>query len=104
MTFKQQLFDALKRLFSSMKFLTMLAGLVVYLAAKKGVVLNPDDVQGILILFASLIGAQGLNDFGKEKAKVEAANPKPDQINIQNIEAPPLLVAEAERETEPMKR
>lgn len=84
--FKHDLIDALKRLFSSAKAITMLAGIVVYLAAKRGIVLNPDDVTGILILFGSLLGAQGITDFGKGKAEIEAANPKPpEQVNIQNV-------------------
>jgi hypothetical protein len=71
-TFKDRLVDALKRLFASAKFITTIAGLIVYMAARRGIVLSPDDVQAVLLFFGVLVGAQGLTDFGKEKARVEA--------------------------------
>lgn len=87
-TFKDRLLDALKRLFSSAKFITMMAGLLVYVAAKRGIVLDPSDAQAILILFGSLLGAQGLTDIGARKAHIEAAAPKPpEQVNVQNVTA-----------------
>lgn len=90
MTFKERLIDALSRLFSSMKVITALAGFVVYLAAKKGVVLDTGDVQGVLIIFGALLGAQGLTDLGKAKAQVEAANPRPpEQVNVQAVNLDP---------------
>lgn len=86
MNYWQNLHESLKRFLSSRKTLIMLAGFIVYFAAKKGIILDPDDVKAVLIFFSSLLGAQGLNDFGKGKAAIEAANPKPpDTVNIQTV-------------------
>jgi hypothetical protein len=86
-TFGERLLDALKSLFSSKKVLTMLAGLLVYLAAKRGIVLSPDDTTAILTFFSILVGAQGVADFGKGKAEVEAKLGKPpDTVAIGQAE------------------
>lgn len=60
---------ALRNLFSSKKFITMLVGLAVALGARFGLQLEPELVASIVGLFAVLIGAQGLADQGKEAAK-----------------------------------
>jgi hypothetical protein len=88
MTFKERLLESLRRLFSSVKFITMMAGLLTYLLAKRGIILDPSDAQAIVILFGSLIGAQGLTDIGARKAQIEVVNPKPpEQVNTQNLNA-----------------
>jgi hypothetical protein len=88
-TFKDRLLEALKRLFSSSKVITAIAGLLVYLAAKRGIILSPEDAQGILAVVAVLVGAQGITDLGKGKAQEEAKAPKmPEQINVQNLTLP----------------
>lgn len=78
-TFAQRLAEALKTLLSSKKTITAIAGALVYLAAKRGIVLSPDDAQAILALVALLIGGQAAADIGKSKAQIEAANPKPPE-------------------------
>lgn len=64
--------EKLKALFLSKKFLTMIAGLLVALAARKGLNLDETEVAGILALFISYILAQGQADKGKEAAKIDA--------------------------------
>lgn len=64
--------DLLKALFSSKKFLALLAGAMVWLAGKGGLALTEADVTPLLILLGGYIGAQGLADIGKEKVKEEA--------------------------------
>lgn len=90
-TFLERLAESVKRLLSSGKVITALAGAIVYLAAKRNIILHADDVQGILILFGVLLGAQGAADLGKSAAVVAAAAPaKPDTVQIQqNVAAPP---------------
>lgn len=88
MTFSERLLDAFKRLLTSAKVITALVGLVVTFAAKHNVVLSPDDVNSILTIVAVLIGAQGLTDFQKGAAQVQAANPPPpttEQTQIVNV-------------------
>jgi uncharacterized membrane protein (DUF441 family) len=58
-------------LFSSKKFLALLAGVVVWLVSKAGLSLTDSDVTPILLLIGGYIGAQGLADIGKEKIKEE---------------------------------
>lgn len=65
---------ALLRLFSSMKFWTLLLGLVTSLGAKYGLGIDPDTYWSIVGLFGLLLGVQGLNDHGKGKAEIEARN------------------------------
>jgi hypothetical protein len=90
-SFKNRLLNALSRLLTSKKTITLLVGLIATYAAKKGWVLEPDMVEEIIALFGSLIIAQGAQDFGKEGKRIEAAAPKvPEQVNIQNVDnAPP---------------
>lgn len=96
-SFKDRLLEALRRIFSSSKVITAVAGLLVYLAAKRGFVLSPEDAQGILAVVAVLVGAQGITDLGKGKAQEEAKTPKaPDMVNIQTVNTEP---AETKKET-----
>lgn len=72
--------EAVKRLLASLltskKVVTAVVGLVVLACARRGIVLQPDMVAEVVTIFAVLIGAQGLADTGKEKAKVEAQSPQ----------------------------
>lgn len=89
-TFKERFLDALKRFFTSIKLYTVLVGLLASWLAKKGIILSPEMIEEIRWFFVVLLGAQGLTDLGKEGKKIEAAAPKaPDQLNIQNVAAPP---------------
>ncbi len=65
--------DVVRALFSSKKFVAMLAGLVATLVAKIGLELDEATVTQIVSLVAVYIGGQGLADMGKEKAKAESA-------------------------------
>lgn len=69
----------LAQLFSSKKFLAMLVGVLVWAAGKAGLHLSDADLMPVLVLIGTYIGAQGLSDVGKEKAKVlaEAIEKKP---------------------------
>ncbi len=85
-SFKDRLAEALKRLFTSVKVITLLVGLIVAWAAKRGIVLDPSMVTEVMVLFSSLLLGQGLTDIGVRKAEVEAKAPKmPEQINVQNV-------------------
>lgn len=64
--------DALLRLASSMKFWTLLLGIVSALSAKYGLQVDPEVYWSIVGLFGLLLGAQGLQDHGKEAAKETA--------------------------------
>jgi hypothetical protein len=62
---KQALID----LFSSKKFLMLLAALIVASGAKLGLELDNEIVLALLGIFAVAIGAQGAADAGKEAAR-----------------------------------
>jgi hypothetical protein len=70
---KQAIIDLL----ASKKFITALVGVAVMVGAKLGLNLDPELLIAIASLFAVLVGAQGAADAGKERAKIEAANPGP---------------------------
>ncbi len=77
----------LASLFSSKKFLALLAGLLVWVVGKAGLELSDSDVMPMLLLIGSYIGAQGIADFRKEEAKVIAdalaKKPVPDQLQAE---------------------
>lgn len=80
--------NALKNLLTSKKFLTMVAGLVVSFAARKGLNLDETEVAGIVALFVAYIFAQGQADKGKEATKVNAvANAVSDETPRAQVEA-----------------
>lgn len=90
MGFKARLFETLTKLLTSGKVITAIVGLAVSVAAKRGIVLSPDDVNLVVGLFASLILAQGANDLGKGAAVVKAEAPaQPEQTQTVNIDAGP---------------
>lgn len=64
--------NAIRKLLSSAKVLTFIAGIIVTMAAKWGFSLDAQTVMVMLGVLATLIGAQGATDFGKGAAKVEA--------------------------------
>lgn len=59
-------------LFSSKKFLVFLASALVWLAGKVGWGLTEDQLMPILLLASSFIVGQGIADFGKSAAMVNA--------------------------------
>lgn len=67
----------MRQLFSSKKFIVMIAAIVVAIAGKLGLNLDPDLVQQIVYLAMAYIVGQGIADHGKEAAKVEAASAVP---------------------------
>ena len=88
MTFAERLLEALKRLLTSAKVITALVGLITTFAAKHNIILSPEDVNSVLTIFTVLIGAQGITDWGKTAAQVQAANPPPpttEQTQIVNV-------------------
>lgn len=58
--------QALRGLFGSKKFITLIVGLIVAGAARFGLQVSGETAALILGVFAVLIGAQGAADFGKE--------------------------------------
>jgi len=59
----------LKALFSSKKFLVMLAGILLASASKLGLDLDEDLVNQILAMVGAYVVGQGIADHGKEAAK-----------------------------------
>lgn len=59
---------ALRDLFSSKKFLVMLASIVAYAAARAGFDVSQAEAEKVLGLAAVWLGAQGLADLGKSKS------------------------------------
>ena len=70
--------QALLRLVSSMKFWTLILGLITSLGAKYGFQVDPEVFWSIVGLFGLLIGAQGLTDQGKTAAIEETKR----QLNL----------------------
>jgi hypothetical protein len=70
----QTMKEAITRLLSSMKFWTMVLGVVTSLGAKYGFNVDTNVYWSIVGLFGFLLGAQGLTDHGKEAAKITAAD------------------------------
>lgn len=73
----------LASLFSSKKFLALLAGVIVWLLGKGGLAVTEADVTPILLLIGAYIGATGLQDFRKEGDRAIAESlgkpqPSPD--------------------------
>jgi hypothetical protein len=82
----------LVRFFTSLKVWTAIVGALSVYLAKKGIILDP-SIAGELAMFAAvLLGAQGLADHGKEKAKVEAAR------DMAYMTAPAVKAADAPEE------
>lgn len=63
---------ALRALFASKKFLTAIVATLVAIGARYGLQLDPDLVMLIVGTFAAVIVGQGLQDQGKEAAKINA--------------------------------
>jgi len=84
-TFIERLIDALKRLLTSAKVITALAGMLAAFAAKHNIVLAPEDVTTIITIFGVLIGAQGITDFGKSAAVIKSVQPSDNVQQTVNI-------------------
>ena len=67
----------LSRLLTSRKFITVIVGMIVGVAARHNIVLAPEDVNTVIALFGVLLAAQGAADIGKGAAYITAANPPP---------------------------
>ena len=60
-----------KELFSSKKFIAMLAGILFMIVNKFGLNIDEDTVTKILGLIATYIVGQSIADVGKEKEKIK---------------------------------
>lgn len=65
----QKIKPILAALFGSKKFIITLAAILVWLAGKGGLALTEADVTPVLLLLGGLVGAIGMQDFGKERVK-----------------------------------
>lgn len=83
--------DTIKTLLLSKKFIGTLVGVIAAIAARHGFNLPVEESAAILAAFMTYVFSQGQADKGKEAALIQAANPQPEQINVQNVntEAPP---------------
>lgn len=68
----QKIKPVLGALFTSKKFLAMLAGILVWLAGKGGLAITSADVTPVLLLIATYVGAQGVADLGKSSSQIAA--------------------------------
>lgn len=84
-TYWQKLQRALSELFSSKKFLMGASGLLIFLAAKRNIVLSPEDANGILGFFTVMITGQAVSDHGKAAA-ARAAEAAPIQTQSVTVE------------------
>lgn len=64
-------------IFQSKKFQASLVGVIVAIVGKAGYDLDEQAVLTIMSPILAYIGGQAVADIGKEKAKAEAAKPKP---------------------------
>jgi hypothetical protein len=62
----------LRNLFSSKKFVVLIAAAIAYVASRFSFNLEQSDCLAFVGLAASYILGQGMADNGKEKAKIEA--------------------------------
>ena len=62
--------EVLKALFSSKKFLALIAGLASWLVAKAGLDIPSEDLMPLILMLSSYLVGQGVADFGKESAKI----------------------------------
>ncbi len=65
--------QVLKDLFASKKFWSAVVGILAVLIGKIGWNVSEEVLWQIVAIIGTLLGAQGLADMGKEKAKTEAA-------------------------------
>lgn len=66
----------IRELLASKKFVTSLLGCVIAVMVKAGIpATSVDELLAIVSPFLAYVGAQGLADMGKEKAKAEAVKP-----------------------------
>jgi len=59
------MWDAIKAMLASKKFLATLAGVVVTLLGRLSFDIDPETIYGILAAIAAYVLGQGLADFGK---------------------------------------
>ena len=65
--------QVIKDLFGSKKFLATLVGILSVLIGKIGWNIADETLTQVVALVASFVVGQSIADFGKEKAKIEAA-------------------------------
>lgn len=65
--------DLLRELLLSKKFIAAVAGVIVGLAAKKGLAWDTETVAVIISPLVAYVVGQGVADRGKEAAKVSAS-------------------------------
>lgn len=61
----------IKEAITSKKFIAAVAGILVALAARRGLNLDPDSVQNVIYVIVAYLVGQGIADHGKEAAKVQ---------------------------------
>lgn len=59
-------------LFSSKKFIVMIAAVVAYVTARLGFDVHQGDAENLLLLVGVWLGAQGAADLGKSSATVKS--------------------------------
>ena len=69
--------QTLAKLFSSTKFIVMVAAIIAYITARAGWDVSQDEAQKVLLFVAVWLGAAGATDFGKAAAAAAAPPPGP---------------------------
>jgi len=81
------LLSALKEMITSKKFIAAVAGIIVTLAAKKGLDIKPDYVNPIVGMIVAYIVGQGVADHGKAAAHISAVSEAAARGNPEAIAA-----------------
>jgi hypothetical protein len=68
------MFDAIRELLKSKKFLVALAGMIAAALARAGWDISNETILAILTPLISFVIGQGISDFGKSAASIRASS------------------------------
>lgn len=86
---------ALVDLFSSKKFIVLLATIAAYITAKIGWNVPEAEAEKVLLLVGTWLGVQGLTDIGKSKAEIDSAATTAAVAKMSAAASPPVAPADA---------
>lgn len=89
--------DLIKSLLSSKKFIAAIIGVIIAIAARYGLNLDPDLVREIVLLLVAYIAAQGISDFGKESARITAVSASAKKPTAQATAAVSEMAADVKK-------
>lgn len=89
--------DLLRSLLSSKKFIAAIIGVIIAIAARYGLNLDPDVVREVVIILVAYIAAQGISDLGKEAAKITAVSASAKKPTAQATAAVSEMAADVKK-------